>query len=64
MVEVPPDKPGAKNDLKDILEDAVRDAMDDRKATVMPSVPSGVLRKPRRINTSSSCPAMAFTTST
>jgi uncharacterized protein YukJ len=34
MVEVPPDAPGAKNDLKDILEDAVRDAMDDRKATV------------------------------
>lgn len=34
MVEVPPDQPGAKNDLKDILEDAVRDAMDDRKATV------------------------------
>lgn len=34
MVVVPPDAPGAQNDLKDILEAAVRDAMDDRTATV------------------------------
>lgn len=34
MVVVPPDQPGQKNDLKDIFEDAVRDAMDERTATV------------------------------
>ncbi|MBS1825717.1 MAG: YukJ family protein [Acidobacteria bacterium] len=34
MVPVPPDKPGAKNDLKDTLEDRMKAAMDDDKAVI------------------------------
>lgn len=34
MVPVPPDKPGAQNDLKDLLEDRVKASMDGGKATI------------------------------
>lgn len=34
MIQVPPDQPGVDNDLKDKLEDAVRDAMDKEGAVV------------------------------
>lgn len=34
MVPVPPDKPGAKNDLKDTLEERMKAAMDDDKAMI------------------------------
>jgi uncharacterized protein YukJ len=34
MIQVPPDQPGVDNDLKDKLEDAVRDAMDKEGSVI------------------------------
>lgn len=62
MKEVPPDAPGVDNDLKDKVETAVVKAVD--QAGSLPSARGGDLRRTRRTSTSSSCPAMGFTTST
>jgi uncharacterized protein YukJ len=64
MKPVPPDTPGADNDLKDMLESAVVKAMDLPGSVIYAFGAKWGRRRVSRTSTSSSFPAMGFMTST